>query len=117
MSQPALKKGKLSSKKNPKLGKGQKLGKGKPFPNFASDKEAEDFVDSADLSEYDFSKFRPFSEWLADLDSERKNKTITLRIPETLLSILKASAKKKNIPYQRLMRQLLAKGLFLPPQS
>ena len=79
----------------------------------------DDEIDVADidLSEEDFSKWRPFSEVLADLDSERKNKTITLRIPETLLSILKASAKKKNIPYQRLMRQLLAKGLFLPPQS
>lgn len=31
----------------------------KPFPRFATDEEAEHFVDTADLSEYDFSGFRP----------------------------------------------------------
>lgn len=30
----------------------------KEFPSFATDKEAEDFVDNADLSEYDFSGFK-----------------------------------------------------------
>lgn len=29
------------------------------FPRFASDKQAEEFVARADLSEYDFSEFRP----------------------------------------------------------
>ena len=35
---------------------GKKL---KPFPVHGSDEEAERFVDEADLSEYDFSDFRP----------------------------------------------------------
>lgn len=32
-----------------------------PFPDFENDEEAEHFVDTADLSEYDFSEFRPTS--------------------------------------------------------
>ena len=31
----------------------------KPFPNFASDEEAEDFVANADLTEYDWASLRP----------------------------------------------------------
>jgi hypothetical protein len=31
----------------------------KPFPRFDTDEQAERFVDTADLSEYDFSSFRP----------------------------------------------------------
>jgi hypothetical protein len=31
----------------------------KPFPRFDTDEAAERFVDTADLSEYDFSDFRP----------------------------------------------------------
>ena len=31
----------------------------KKFPTFKTDKEAEDFVDNADLTEYDFSEFKP----------------------------------------------------------
>ena len=30
-----------------------------PFPCFDSDEDAERFVETADLSEYDFSSFRP----------------------------------------------------------
>jgi len=33
--------------------------KPKPFPCFKSDKEAEQFVEKADLAEYDFSDFNP----------------------------------------------------------
>ena len=31
----------------------------KPFPKFKSEAEAEDFVEKADLTEYDLSGFRP----------------------------------------------------------
>ncbi len=33
----------------------------KKFPELDSDIEAEDFVDTVDLSEYDFSEFEPVS--------------------------------------------------------
>ena len=33
--------------------------KAKPLPRFQSDKDAEHFVEKSDLSEYDFSDFKP----------------------------------------------------------
>ena len=84
--------------------------KAKKFPKFPSDAEAQKFVAEADLSEYDFSGFRPMSDVLAE-ESKRKDKTITFRLSKDLLDMLKANAKAQNIPYQRYMRLLLAKGL------
>lgn len=86
--------------------------KGKKFPHFESDDEAARFVAEADLSKYDFSDFRPLSEVLANTEMQRKSKSITFRLSETLLDMLKAEAKAQDIPYQRLMRQILAKGLM-----
>ncbi|MBL6761076.1 MAG: hypothetical protein ISQ19_00090 [PS1 clade bacterium] len=85
--------------------------KGKKFPDFKSDKEAEHFVDTADLSEYDFSDFRPMSEVLADVELEQKDMQVNIRMPTTLYGALKATAKTRKIPYQRLVRKLLADGL------
>lgn len=84
----------------------------KKFPHFKSDAEAEAFVAEADLLEYDFSGFRTMSEVLAETELQRKSKTITFRLSETLLEMLKAEAKSRDMPYQRLMRQILAKGLM-----
>jgi len=84
----------------------------KKFPHFKSDAEVEAFVANADLSEYDFSDFRPMSEVLAETELQRKSKTITFRLSETLLDMLKAEAKAQDMPYQRLMRHILAKGLM-----
>lgn len=86
-------------------------GKGKKFPVFESDEEAERFVDTADLSEYDFSDFRPMSEVLADVELEQKDVQINIRMSKTLYGALKETAKSKNLPYQRLVRKLLADGL------
>lgn len=84
----------------------------KKFPHFKSDEEAEAFVATADLSEYDLSGFRRMSEVLAETEMQRKSKTITFRLSETLLDMLKAEARALDMPYQRLMRRLLAKGLM-----
>ena len=43
---------------------------------------------------------------------KRKTKTITFRLSEDLLAMLKAEVKAQDVPYQRLMRKLLAKGLM-----
>ena len=94
-------------KKTPKASKQKKQ-----FPRFKSDEEVERFVATADLTEYDLSGFRPFSEVLADAESKRKTKTITFRLSADLLAMLKAEAKRRKIPYQRFMRLLLAKSLF-----
>ena len=48
---------------------------------------------------------------LLETELQRKSKTITFRLSEALLDELKAEAKAQDIPYQRLMRYLLAKGL------
>jgi predicted DNA binding CopG/RHH family protein len=56
----------------------------KPFPEFKTDEEAEYFVETSDLSEYDFSVFKPFS-----FEFEPKSKSGTMRLPEALLSAVK----------------------------
>jgi predicted DNA binding CopG/RHH family protein len=76
------------------------------FPHYANDVEAKRFVDEADLSLYDFTQFRPLSHEL-----ERKTRQINLRMPENLLQRLKAEATRRNVPYQRLIREAVEKAL------
>lgn len=78
----------------------------KQFPLFTTDAEAERFVDKADLSEYDFSQFKPMR-----FEFEKKTKQINLRMPESLVDALKARAKQRNIPYQRLIREAIENAL------
>lgn len=79
---------------------------GKPFPLLKTDAEAEHFVDTADLSEYDFSGFKPMR-----FEFEKKTKQINLRMPESLVDAIKARAKERNIPYQRLIREAIESAL------
>ena len=79
---------------------------GKQFPLLKTDAEAEHFVDTADLSEYDFSGFKPMR-----FELEKKTKQINLRMPESLVDAVKARAKERNIPYQRLIREAIEDSL------
>ena len=79
---------------------------GKPFPVFQSDEEAERFVEEADLSEYDFSGFKPMR-----FELEKKTKQVNLRMPEGLLKAVKLRARQRNIPYQRLIREAIEDAL------
>ncbi len=79
---------------------------GRRFPVFQSDEEAERFVDEADLSEYDFSGFKPMR-----FELEKKTKQVNLRMPEGLLKAVKQRAKQRNIPYQRLIREAIEDAL------
>jgi len=79
---------------------------GKQFPILKTDAEAEHFVDTADLSEYDFSGFKPMR-----FEFEKKTKQINLRMPESLVDAVKARAKERNIPYQRLIREAIENAL------
>jgi predicted DNA binding CopG/RHH family protein len=72
----------------------------KQFPPFRSDKEAEEFVANADLSEYDFSQFKP-----AHFEFERKSSRVNMRFPDALLKRVKEQATERGIPYQRLIRE------------
>ncbi len=78
----------------------------KKLPVLLTDEEAEQFVDTADLSEYDLSGFKPMH-----FEFENKTARVNMRIPEKQLEAVKAEAKKRGIPYQRFMRELLALGM------
>lgn len=83
-----------------------KKGKGKPFPRFETDEEAERFVDTADLSEYDFSGFRPMH-----FEFEPKGAQLNMRVPKPLLDAVKKRAKGRGIPYTRLVRELMEREI------
>ena len=52
--------------------------KSKPMPSFASDADAERFVDAADLSRYDLSGFKPMN-----FEFEPKTAVLNMRLPQT----------------------------------
>jgi predicted DNA binding CopG/RHH family protein len=74
----------------------------KKIPAFRTDEEAEAFVDSADLSEYDLSGFRP-----VQFEFQKKEAQINMRIPQSLLDAVKTRARARGVPYTRYIRQLL----------
>jgi predicted DNA binding CopG/RHH family protein len=78
----------------------------KPLPKLETDEDAERFVDQADLTEYDLSKMKP-----AGFEFERKSARLTMRLPGRLLDTVKARAKARGIPYQRLIRETLENSL------
>lgn len=74
----------------------------KPLPAFASDAEAEAFVETADLTEFDLSDLKPVR-----FEFAAKGARVNMRLPEGLLAAVKASAEREGIPYQRFIRQAL----------
>ena len=78
----------------------------KKLPILKTDAQAERFVEAADLAEYDLSGFRPVR-----FEFEKKDARLNMRLPEPLLTALKARAKKRGIPYQRLVREALERAV------
>jgi predicted DNA binding CopG/RHH family protein len=76
--------------------------KSKPMPSLMSDADAEHFVETADLSTYDLSGFKPMH-----FEFEPKTAALNMRLPQNLLEALKVKAKAKGIPYSRYVRLLL----------
>lgn len=74
-------------------------------PIMTTDEEAEAFL-GQDLSDLDFAQFKP-----SGFEFENKTARVNMRLPERQLASLKAEAKRRGVPYQRLMRELLEKGL------
>jgi predicted DNA binding CopG/RHH family protein len=70
-----------------------------------TDEEAEAFL-AQDLSTLDLSQFRPLT-W----ETSVKDARVNMRLPEPLLAALKARAKQRGIPYQRLIREALEAAL------
>ena len=71
----------------------------KKLPIFTTDKEAEDFVDDADLTEYDLSELTPVR-----FEFQLKERSITMRLSEPLLEAIKEEAGRSGMPYQRFIR-------------
>jgi predicted DNA binding CopG/RHH family protein len=78
----------------------------RPVPTFRTDKEAEDFVARADLSDYDLSGGR-----VVRFELRPKDKTISLRLPEQLLNAVRSQAEKAGLPYQRYIRMALEQAV------
>ncbi len=79
------------------------------IPTFRTDKEAQDFVDTADLTQYDLSAGTP-----VQFEFEAKAAHINMRVPKPLLDAVKDRAKMRGIPYTRLIRQLIEREVSLP---
>ncbi|HEY0281460.1 MAG TPA: BrnA antitoxin family protein [Rhizomicrobium sp.] len=88
----------------------QKPTKLKKIPSFKSDRAAEAFVAKADLSQYDLSggEFVRF-------EMKRKDKSISLRLPELLLNDVRSHAKRVGVPYQRFIRMALERAVQPKP--
>ncbi len=78
----------------------------KPIPTLRTDKEAEDFVAKADLSEYDLSGGQ-----VVRFEMRRKDKAVSLRLPEKLLEAVRGEAKREGVPYQRFIRMAIESAL------
>lgn len=77
----------------------------KLIPKFKSEDEEQKFWDTHDLTDYfDMSK----AQKVVFPNLQFSTQTISLRLPESLLSMLKALANKRDVPYQSLMKIFLA---------
>ena len=74
----------------------------KKIPFFNTDKEAQDFVDTANLAEYDLSGGTS-----VQFEFEAKSAHINMRVPKPLLDAVKDRAKMRGIPYTRFIRQII----------
>jgi predicted DNA binding CopG/RHH family protein len=78
----------------------------KKIPILKADEEAEDFVENADLTEYDLSDFKPFR-----FEFQKKEARVNMRLPVSLLEAVKVQAKQRGIPYQRIIREAIERAV------
>jgi predicted DNA binding CopG/RHH family protein len=78
----------------------------KKLPVLKTDRQAEAFVASSDLTQYDLAGFRPIQ-----FEFEKKSARINMRLPESLLAAVKRSASSRGVPYQRFIREALEKAV------
>jgi len=74
----------------------------KQLPKLRSDKAAEAFVATSDLTDYDLSGMR-----MMRFEFQPKSERVNMRLPRPLLDAVKATAAKAGVPYQRFIRQAL----------
>lgn len=78
----------------------------KTMPSLKSDEDAEQFVASADLSEYDLSGFAPVK-----FEFEPKSAALNMRLPQNLLNAVKIRAEAEGMPYTRYIRLVLEQAI------
>jgi len=78
----------------------------KTMPSFKSDEEAEQFVESADLSEYDLSGFTPMK-----FEFRPKTSALNMRLPQNLLAAVKMRAKAEGMSYTQYIRLILEQAI------
>lgn len=78
----------------------------KPMPSLRSDAEAEQFLESADLSNFNLSGFTP-----VEFEFEPKTAVLNMRLPQKLLNAVKIKAKAEGIPYTRYIRLVLEQNI------
>ena len=78
----------------------------KQIPVFQPDEQAERFVATADLTEFDLSQFKA-----VNFEFEKKEAQLNMRLPQPMLEAVKERAKRRGIPYTRLIREIIEKGL------
>jgi predicted DNA binding CopG/RHH family protein len=77
----------------------------KPIPKFESEDEEREFWathDSVDYVDWGRAKFASFP------NLKPSTRTISLRLPESLIENLKVLANKRDVPYQSLLKIFLA---------
>jgi predicted DNA binding CopG/RHH family protein len=84
----------------------KKAPKAKKLPSFKSDRAAEEFVEKADLSEYDLSDGE-----FVRFELKPKDKSVNLRLPGQLLDAVRKRAKRAGLPYQRFIRMALEEAV------
>jgi predicted DNA binding CopG/RHH family protein len=84
----------------------------KKIPAFKSDKEAERFVDTADLSKYDLSGLTPVK-----FEFEKKSAQLNMRVPKALLEAVKERSAVRGIPYTRFIREAVESALARPEKT
>lgn len=76
------------------------------MPSLKNDAQAERFVETADLSEYDLSGFSPMR-----FEVEPKSAALNMRLPQSLLDAVKAKARSAGVPYTRYVRLVLEQAV------
>ena len=93
-------------------GKSTKSKKGKPVPRFRSVDEESDFWDQYSPLDYGTWSEISYDEMLEDLKKESVRKSqISLRLEPELVQQLKSIARRYHIPYQKLARELIRRGV------
>ena len=83
----------------------------KKLPKLKSDKEAEDFVATADLTDYDLSGMKRMR-----FEFAVKDKRVNMRLPNALYDAVKKRAARAGVPYQRFIRQVLEAAVEPAPR-